>query len=457
MKKISYLNALLAILLLSGCSIGRDYARPETAAPTAYSQPTPEAEINVEHWIELYDDAILAQLVKRAREHNHNIAALYQRTLQSRAIIDRERAERRPQLNADGSYSRTQESEELGFSGDADDFYSGGLTLGWEIDLFGRVSRLVEAAKADALATEAAYQDLLLVTETDVAINYYRLRALEREIEAVKRSVETRRQSLDIVRKRFESGIVSDLDVAQSETLLADSEAEMFALLRSRDAREHAIAVLTGQPAPDFNLEVTALTGAPVDAPVGLPSALLQRRPDLRQAEFALQASNARVGVANANFFPRITIGGDAGYAALDAGDWFQNTAGFYSIGPQISLPIFQGGRLRAELNRSEATYAESLELYKQAILEAFAEVEDALSGWRYLSVQRAARERAASAAARAQSISDKQYQSGLVDFISALDSERVALDAERRLAQVIGDEYENSIRLIRSVGGSWE
>lgn len=451
------LLTLIIGLLLSGCAVGPDYARPETATAVAYTQPTPDVEIDVDHWVALYEDAQLEELIQKAREHNHSLAALYQRTLQSRSIINRERAERRPQLNANGSYSRAEESEDLGLNGDPENIYSGGLTLGWELDLFGRVARLVEAAQADALASEAAYQDLLLVTETDVAINYFRLRALEREIEAVKRSVETRRESLDIVKKRFDSGAVSDLDVAQSETLLAESEADLSALLRSRDVREHALAVLIGQPAPEFSLEVQALAGAPVDAPVGLPSELLQRRPDLRQAEFTLQAANARVGVATANFFPRITIGGNAGYAALDAGDWFQNTAGFYSFGPQINLPIFQGGRLRAELSRSEAAYAESLELYQQAILEAFAQVEDALSGWRHLSVQRAARERAASAAQRAQSISDQQYRSGLVDFISALDSERVALDAERRLAQVIGDEYENSILLIRSAGGTWK
>lgn len=456
MKVQTTISLIILSLFISGCAVGPNYTNPDTAAPLAYTQPTPEVSIDVEHWASLYEDSQLDELIRQANEHNHNLGALYQRTLQSRSIIHREQSSRRPQFNADGSYTRAEDSEELGADGNAQDIYSAGLTLGWEIDLFGRVGRLVEAAEADARASEAAYQDLLLITETDVAINYFRLRALEREIEAVQRSVETRRESLDIVVKRFESGAVSDLDVAQSETLLAESEADLSALLRSRDAREHALAVLIGQPAPAFSLEIAALTGSPVDAPVGLPSSLLKRRPDLRQAEFALQAANARVGIATANFYPRITIGANAGYAALDAGDWFQNTANFYSFGPQIHLPIFQSGRLRAELSRSEAAYAESLELYRQAILEAFAEVEDALSGWRHLSIQRAARERAASASARAQSISDQQYRNGLIDFISALDSERVALDAERRLAQVIGDEYENSILLIRSVGGSW-
>jgi multidrug efflux system outer membrane protein len=455
--KTSPHSLLIATALLSGCAVGPDFISPETANITSYSQPTPEVAIDVGHWIELYQDAQLSGLVEQARAHNHSLAALYQRTLQSRALIHRERAERRPQLNGNASYERSLNPEELGNSGDTESTYRTGLTLGWELDLFGRVARLVEAAEADSLAAEAAYEDLLLITETEVAINYFRLRAIEREVQALERSVETRREALNIVQQRFDSGTVSDLDVAQSETLLAESEAELSVLRRSRDVREHILAVLTGQPAPDFSLEVAALQGAPVDAPVGLPAELLQRRPDLRQAEQMLIAANARIGVATANFYPRITLGANGGFSALSASEWFQSSAGFYGVGPNVTLPIFQGGRLRADLSRSEYAYAEAVELYQQAILEAFAEVEDALSGWRHLSVQRAARERAAKAASRAQKISDSQYRNGLVDFISALDAERTALNAERRLAQVIGDEYENSVLLIRSVGGSWD
>lgn len=457
MIKSLYLPITAITLALSGCTVGPDFVQPEVATPTSYTQPTPEAEIAVSHWTELFADDQLTQLVTQAREHNHSLNALYQRTLQSRALIQREQSERRPQLDAGSSYSRYKESEALGATGDTDDNYNASLTLGWELDLFGRVARLVEAAEADALATEAAYQDLLLITETDVAINYFRLRAIEREVQAVQRSVETRRESLNIVQKRFENGAVSDLDVAQSETLLAQSEADLASLLRSRDTRKHALAVLTGQPAPDFTIQVTSLTGKPVDAPVGLPSELLLRRPDIRQVEQALRAANARIGVSKANFFPRITLGANGGFAASQASDWFKGGSGLYSFGPDISVPLFQGGRLRADLSRSEYAYAESAAIYEQTVVEAFAEVEDALSGWRYISVQRAALERAAHSAARAQQISDSQYRNGIVDFISSLDSERTALDAERSLAEVIGDEYENSIRLIRAVGGNWK
>jgi len=455
--KLAIITLILSTLaLFTGCSISSEYPGVEISPPANFSVATGTSGIGVGHWAEIYNEPELTELIERARLHNRSLSALYQRTLQSRAILRRERAEFLPQIGSSASYERFENSEETG-SGNNDEDYEARVDLGWEIDLFGRVARLVEAAKADTAFAEAAYEDLLLITETDAAINFFRIRALDREIAAVTRSVETRRKSLDIVNKRFQSGVINDLDVAQAETLLAESEAEIAVLQRERDILEHALAVLTGQMAIDYSLSREAISGAAVLPPVGLPSELLLRRPDLRQAEYALQSANARVGLAKANFFPRITISGDAGYAAMDANNWFQNSAGFYSIGPQISLPIFQGGRLRAELSRSEAAYAESFERYQQAILEAFAEVENALSSWRYLATQRSARERAAASAARAQSISEKQYRNGLVDFITALDSERVALDAERRLAQVIGDEYVNSILLIRAIGGNWK
>ncbi len=457
LKQYQYFVFIIIALILSGCMVGPEYVKPDVIAPAAYGQATPKSKIEATHWVDIYADEQLSELVAHAATNNYNLKALYERTRQARALIRRSRADRNPQIGASSSYNRFEDSEQLNFSRPSDENYNAAITLGWEIDLFGRIARLVEAAEADANAAQSSYEDLLLITETDVAINYFRLRALEYEINAVKRSVETRQESLDIVMARFNSGTVSNLDVAQSETLLADSEADFAALKRERDLRKHALAALTGQPAPEFKLAIKTLPGSPDDVPVGIPSELLLRRPDIRQAEFELIAANARVGIASANFFPRITIGGDTGFAALDAGDWFKQSAGFYTVGPQISLPIFQGGRLRAELTRSEAAYAESLAIYQQTIIEAFAEVEDALSGWRFLSSQRAALERAVAASQQAQKISNEQYGSGLIDFISALDSERTALNAERRLARVVGDEYENSVRLIRAIGGSWQ
>lgn len=447
----------MLLLFAAGCAVGPDYTKPEVDAPVAFDKPIPQTTIVVAHWTEIYADPELIRLVRAARENNRSLAALYYRTLQARSFIDVEEAERLPQINSQVDYTWEENAEQfdVGTSG-ARERYGAALTPTWELDVFGRVERLVQAAQADAYAEQAAYEDLLLITETDVAINYFRLRALQREIFAVERSVETRRESLNIVNQRFQGGAVSELDVAQAESILAETEADLSQLLVERDVLIHAVAVLTGEFASSFKLRVEEIAGVPVNIPVGLPSELLQRRPDIREAEQRLIAANARIGVAEANLLPRITIGGDLGFAATDAVNWFNASSFFYSLGPKITIPIFQGGRLRAELSAVEFAQYEALEIYYQTVLEAFSDVENALSGWRHLSDQRQARQRAAAAAERAQTISLTQYRSGIIDFITVLDSERTALDAERRLAQVIGDEYENSVLLIRAIGGNW-
>lgn len=448
---------LIFLFFLSSCVVGPDYQRPQIDTPAAFSKDATTPSPEIKDWIEIYNDNHLTALVTQARDNNFSLKGLYQRVLQARAIIDQNKAESRPQLNGNIEYTRQKNAEGNFIGGEAFDNYNAALGLGWELDLFGRVSRLIESAQADAGAAKAAYLDLLLFTETEVAISYFRLQALDQEINAVQRSVHTRRQSLEIIKNRFESGIVSDLDVARAETILAESEANMAALQRAYDIRKHALAVLTGQTAPSFELKLAPSHSTPPRIPISLPSDLLQQRPDIRQSEFLLQQANARIGLATANFYPRISLGGGVGFTSFDTNSWFKSNANFYNIGPNISLPIFQGGRLRAELSRSESAYAEALANYKQTIVEAFAEVENALSGLHYLGLQRAARERATRAAQRAQVIANEQYLNGIIDFITALDAERTALDTERLLAQTIGNEYENSVLLIRSIGGSWK
>lgn len=450
---------LLVTLLasLNSCVVGPKYTAPELDTPDSFSSSS-FTKSSVSHWVQLYKNPQLSKLVEKARSQNHNLAALYQQTLQSRAIINSARSNRLPGASIDTSYTRSKASEEVERqSTQSKNSYKASLGLSWELDLFGRVQNLIDAAKADSRAADAAYEDMLLITQTDIAITYYRIAAVEREMNAVKRSIQTRKESLNIVKARFKSGVDSELESARSEALLADSQADLYALKRQRDTYEHALAVLTGEAASAFHISISPIKGSPTKAPVGIPSDLLRNRPDLRKAEAKLMAANSRVGVNAANFYPSIRLAGDVGSSATSTTNWFKSVADFYSVGPQISLPIFQGTRLRSELTRSEYAYAESLELYKQAVTEAFAEVEDALSGWRHLSSQRAARDRATTASVKAQEISNKQYSSGIIDFISALDAERTALDSERRLAQVIGDEYENSILLIRAIGGSWK
>lgn len=458
MMNIFFFLTGLAVVLVSACNVSPNLVKSKVEVPSRFSQNDLYHGPVVKHWSEVYKDAKLRSLVKKARGDNHSLKALYQRTLQSRAIIKSEGAGRLPQVGVGGSYTRFSNSEEVDSrERRRGNLYNGALTAGWELDLFGRVANLVKSAQFDAVAADAAYEDLLLITETDVALSYFNLRSLEGEIQAVKRSAETRQEALIIVKQRFDGGIVSDLDVAQAEVLYSNSQSALAELQQTRDVQMHALAVLTGQSASSFQLDVSPLESRPTKIPAGLPSELLLRRPDVRKAEYQLRSTHAEIAVAKANFYPRVTLGASGGFTSYNSGNLFTSAASFYDFGPSVKVPLFVGGKLRANLSRAEYAYTESVEVYKQKILEAFAEVENAMKGWRHLSKQRTARELSVSAAKRAQKISDAQYRGGIVDFTVALDSERVTLDAERNLSQVIGAEYANSVLLIRAIGGSWK
>ncbi|GHC00634.1 efflux transporter outer membrane subunit [Cerasicoccus arenae] len=456
---------IIAGLALVGCTVGPDYQAPEFASPAGYSglqdmdgaplpPPLPEGGL----WWLVYNDPTLNDLIQNADNQNRTLRGAFNRWQRAETLIRREQAEGLPQIGTEASYTREKLSKEtLQLDGDSkQNVYNVGAAAAMELDLFGRVRRLVEAATADANAEQEALQDLRLFIQTEVASTYFQIRAIESELGYVSESMGTRQKSLDVVTKRFEGGAVSDLDVAQAESILASARADYARLKRSQALLINALAVLTGQPAPTFDLEIMPLVGTPPNIPPGVPSELLLRRPDIRQAERELVAANARIGVATANFYPRIVIAGDIGLSALDAAQWFKSSAGFWAISPQVSIPLFEGGRLRANLNESELAYAESIDNYEQTILAAFAEVEDAVDSWRYIREERVAESDSANAAARAQQISSSQYDGGLIDFITALDSERTALDSQRRLAESIGAEYVNSVRLIRAIGGSW-
>lgn len=462
-RKATLLPTSLVALLLAGCTVGPDHQSPQFAAPAGYSTlldqgRSPIAMPESGRWWKVFEDPILDELIENADQQNRSLKAAFNRWQRAETLIRREQAEGLPQIGAEASYTREKLSKEtLQLDGDSkQNVYNLGAAAAMEVDLFGRVRRLVEAAAADADAEREALADLRLFIQTEVAITYYQIRALEAELGYVEASLDTRKQSLDVVEKRFEGGAVSELDVAQAESLLATTQSDYARLKRQQAVLINALAVLTGQPAPSFTLEVNALEGAPPSIPAGIPSELLLRRPDIRQSERALAAANAQIGVATANFYPRVVIAGDVGLSALDAAQWFKSSAGFWAISPQVSIPLFEGGRLRANLDESQLAYAQAVEEYEQTVLSAFADVENALDSWHWLREERQSDSASADAATRAQQISSQQYDGGLIDFITALDSERTALENERRLAVTIGAEYVNAVRLVRAIGGSW-
>jgi multidrug efflux system outer membrane protein len=338
--------------------------------------------------------------------------------------------------------------------------YRAPLVASWELDLFGRVRRLTEGARAEAAATEANFESVRLALTAEVATSYFSLRALEQELGIVQETIALRRRAYELVTAKLRSGTAADLDAARAENELASTEVEASVLANRRAAERNALAVLVGRSATDFEVATSANVtldhiGVP-PIPAGLPSGLLERRPDIAAAERSLAAANARIGVAKAAFFPAISLTGGAGYASGDIDGLFRADSRAWSIGPSLYLPIFQGGRNRANLARSRAAYEEAVAVFRQHVLIAFREVQDALTAGRYLTEQSGAQERALSSAQRATVLAQRRYDAGYVSYLEVIDAQRTALSNQRASVQLTAQRLNTSIALIKALGGGW-
>jgi multidrug efflux system outer membrane protein len=301
----------------------------------------------------------------------------------------------------------------------------------------------------------------MLTLQADVAQNYFALRALDAEIATVGSTVGLRKEQVQLVRSRFEGGISSELDVARAETELATAEAEAASLAKRRAELENALAILAGENPATFKLAAlddanVKWNGRPPEVPAGLPADLLERRPDVADAERQLAAANARIGVAKAAFFPVLRLTGSGGYVSGDIDNLFNWESRVWSIGPSLSLPIFAGGRNRANFKRSQSAFEEVVAKYRQRILVAFGEVENSLAGIHHLSTQAAAQDRAVASARRAAELATDRYRAGLVSYLEVVDANRATLQTERASAQLAGQRLIAAIQLIKALGGGW-
>ena len=331
------------------------------------------------------------------------------------------------------------------------------VDLNWELDLFGRVRRNREAAHATAQAAVADLNNTLLSVTANVAETYYSIRAFDAEISVLERTISTRQDGLRIAQERLGAGLTSDLDVTRAQSDLASDQADLYAVQRSRAEMENALATLLGYPASDFRLARRALIDTRIpNIPAGLPSVLLERRPDVAEAERQLAAANARIGVAVAAFFPVIRLTGATGFESADMGDIFDWESRMWQIGPSISFPLFEGGRNLANLRASQAQYREQVDTYRQQVLIAFQDVENALADLHTLSDQSDAQERAVASAVKALELSQSQYGKGASNFLDVLDAERTLLSDERVSVQLLGQRLQDTVLLIKSLGGTW-
>lgn len=452
-------------MLCSGCTVGPNYKRPSADVPGVYrglttteaANPQP-ASFAEEKWSQVFSDEELRALIRTALEHNYDLRIAATRILQARAQLGITRADQLPTVTAGAAAvnERIPESRRV----PAFETSAGELSLfaSWDLDFWGRFRRATEAARADLVATEWARQFIVTTLIADMANAYFQLRELDLELEISKRTLTSRQASLELIALQERHGAVSLLDVRQAEQLVFTAAEIIPDLERRIEQQENFISVLLGRnPAAVGRGQKLTAQPYPPQVPTGLPSALLERRPDIRLAEQQLIAANARIGVARAAYFPQITLTGTGGYQSSSLAGLLSGPAGLWSFAAGLTQPIFAGGRIRSGVRLSEAQQQETLLAYQSTIQQAFREVSDALVGYRKNQEFRAQQELLTRSAEDATRLSNMRYKGGATSYLEVLDSETRYFTAELNLAQAQLNELLAFVEIYRALGGGWE
>jgi multidrug efflux system outer membrane protein len=447
------LTPLFAALLLAGCaSVGSvDPAQLPQAPATYKAAAANDAAALTAHWWQPFADPVLDDLVARAMAANTSVQLAASRLALALASLGSAQASRLPQVGASAGAGRAAEPGAQGITQ-----YSAGLNLAYELDLGGRLLHERNAAALDVRAREQLLADARLLVQANVARGYLALRALDAERDIVKGTVAAYGETLALTEKRARAGDVADLDLARVRAELAANEAEALALDRRRVELETALAVLLGEPASNFRLEPTTWATALPSVPAGLPSELLQRRPDLAAARSQLEAAQARVGVARAAWWPSLSLTAQGGGVSSELSDLLRSGASTWGVGLLAALPIFDGGRREAGVNAAKAQLDGSAIAFREQFLLALKDVEDQLGALALLQAQGEASARAVNAAGQALKLSDTRYRNGLVSQLELLDARRSELANKRAALLVRSAQYQATVGLIRALGGGW-
>jgi len=460
-------TVLVVVGLLSGCTVGPNYRRPEVIVPADWrNAPEQRDSLGDLGWWGIFQDPALHELLSTAVVANRDVQVAVARVLESRAQLGVARAAQFPQVNAGASYQYTRPNSEnspflngsRGRSPFTGDDFETSVDLAFELDLWGRLRRATEAARAELLAREENRRAVLITLVSDVARTYFDLLELDQELEIARRTLQTREESLQLQRRRFQQGLSTQLDVDRADAEAAVAAATVPDLERRIAQNENALSVLLGRN-PGPIARGTPLDGQrlPPAVPAGLPSALLERRPDIRQAEQTLVAANARIGVAKAEYFPKITLTGVLGVESVSLSDLFTGGSRFWSIGPAMTVPLFTAGRIKNTVKGFEARQQQAALQYLQTIQQAFREVEDALVSHRKVRDIRAERERRVTANRRALSMVTLRYERGLSTQLEVLDIQRELFSAELAFASATRDQLTAVVQLYRALGGGWQ
>jgi multidrug efflux system outer membrane protein len=460
-----FLSLTLVSFISAGCAVGPNYARPKVHVPGQYRGLPPDAQTKTggislgnEKWWDVFQDPTLRDLIKSALKENYDVRVAAARILEARAQLGITRADQYPNVNA--GYSAVDERIPPQFSRPLiqSDLHTVSASLAWELDFWGKYRRGTESARANLLANEWGRQQVISSLVNDVAIAYFQLRELDLELEISRKTLAERKDSLRLTQLLADHGSTSLLDVRQAEQLVYNAAANIPDLERKIAQQENFLSALLGKNPGDLprGLALTEQPHAP-EVPVGLPSLLLERRPDIREAEQQLVALNAQIGVAKADYFPNIALTGTGGYQSSALTSLFGGPAGLWSFGAVVTQPIFEGGRIRNRVRLAQARRDEATLLYQQTIQQAFRDVSDSLIAYRKSQEFRVQQEQVTRAANDATRLSNMRYKGGATSYLEVLDSDTRKFAAQITLAQAQLIELQSMVRIYRALGGGWQ
>jgi NodT family efflux transporter outer membrane factor (OMF) lipoprotein len=476
--------ALTAALLVlaSACTVGPDYVRPSMISPDSYKEldgwkiARPADALARGPWWEFFGDPQLNALEGRVSISNQNLAVAEAQYRQARALVRAARAAYFPTVTLGLGYTRSRQSTTFsvgsggtssaggassaggisGFSGQPRSDFEVFLDFSWELDVWGRVRRAVESNRASAQASAGDLEAARLSFQAELAQDYFQLRTVDAQKQLLDETVSAFEKFLRLTQDRFASGVASQADVVQAETQLKTTQAQAIDVGVQRAQLEHAIAILMGQAPSSFSLSPTPLVATPPAIPIGVPSELLERRPDIAAAERRVAAANAQIGVAVAAFYPTITLNASSGLEGSNLAKWFAAANRFWSVGPGISQTVFDGGLRRAQTDAARAAYNATVAAYRQTVLTAFQGVEDNLVALRILEAENAVQDEAVKAARKSVDLTTNQYKAGTVSYLNVITAQTIALTDEITAIQIRGRRMAAAVLLVQALGGGW-
>ncbi len=462
-------TAPLALFALCGCLVGPNYKAPAVPAPPAYSDnghngdwtsATPADAADRGAWWTIYQDPELNDLEQRCASANQNIAAALHAYEQAHDLVRENRASLYPTVSIGGLATRNRISSTtpLKAPGSALDYWEFliPLNISWEPDLWGAVRRQIESSSASAQASAADLADTRLSLQGMLAVTFFQLRGLDLQAQLLRSTLDTYTQTLQLTQALLKGGLVTDIDVQEAEAQLEETRAQLIDLGEQRAQYEHAIAVLIGEPATGFHIAEKPLTGIPPSVPTGVPSELLQRRPDVAAAERRVAAANALIGVAKSAYYPNITLGAGGGLESDQASQVFNSGSAQWNAGPSASEILFDAGRRKAQVDYAVAQREQATALYREQVLSAFRDVEDQLSALRVLEQEATVQQRAVDAATQSTNLSLLRYKRGLAAYLEVLTNQTIELNDERAAAALVSRRIVASAQLQMALGGGW-